>query len=466
MVDQNRIEENLLECRRLLTSSVTDLPKFSTPQSIQENPLGFIRECHKSYKEAEEILIQLILEIEDETSCVNTRKGEPSTKSRVAHLNYWKALSEIFFNSFVWITMGWDRSAVRRVFKGPKFGTLTNQNIDSVLAYVRANNTDPDQFVIPLDFCRFTCISDVLKVILDVGNRSMRRDFIEVKSGKVNEDMLTTVQQRADDSYFRFFDRYGSKGIEQMQRFFRQQQIAYKSLELMQVESGVFENPVDRKEKVIIVTDDSASETYAHEIVQLFEAANRNEFAVSEIDHCLVVGVINDTKQALSALGEYDIRLFIYHTYVDPETLDGKPYPDDLNQVLMGIPLTDWREGFSSVVLQPLATCIVPDPYLMDLLFGRKRLMYFFNPQHFVHLCQKNGINAGLVTVRQSKLLKSQRTRRGLVAFDGKFIRISHENGEEIVGDGTLHEIFYNWIRPESIIHQFKQTETIFRKRV
>ncbi|GJQ59381.1 MAG: hypothetical protein D8M57_08000 [Candidatus Scalindua sp. AMX11] len=65
-IDKNKIEKTLIECRRLLPRSVTDLDQFSSPEKIKDNYSSFIRECHKSWKEVENSIVEKTLLLEKE----------------------------------------------------------------------------------------------------------------------------------------------------------------------------------------------------------------------------------------------------------------------------------------------------------------------------------------------------------------------------------------------------------------
>lgn len=456
-IDAPQIENALLECRRLLTRSVTDRPGYSTLDRIQDDLPNFVRQCHTAYKKAQDILIRQILEIERQIRCLSDSK-EASSRRTIAQLRYWKLLLEVSFNTFVWIAMRGDRSSIRKVFKGPKYGAVTDQNIDLVLSFVSEANQDPNQFVVPLDFCRFSCISDLLRITFEETKRAFRVDFMEAKSGHVNAEMIETILGNEPTSYFNFFDKYGPRGIKQMEHFFRQANTSMKNQKLIHAEPGVYDDPADQDQKLIICADETLVENYMESVIQMLEASEYDQFAVDEIDNCLVLGVINNRQREIAILGDFDIRLFIYHSYINPSALQHPPDLSKLENILKTIKLTDWRKGFSSVVLQPIILRPIPDNYLMDILMGRKKLMYFFDAKRFVELCQRNGLNADFTTIKEANRMKSQGNAKGLVEFEGRFVRYSQHGIQWLLGEGTYHDMVYNWIGPNSIINRLKAT--------
>ena len=303
-IDERQIEKTLIECRRLLTRSVTDLDRFSTPDKIKDNYFNFIRECHKSWKEAENLLIEKILLIESDLELLRKNKKHSSVEKNINLKVGLKIILELFFNTYIWITMDWDRSSVEKIFKGPKFGSLHHQNVQSVLKYINDINKSPDVFAVPLDFCSFSCIADILKVTYSEENKSIELDIIEAKSGRVNKEILETVASGKDVSYFYFFNKYGEKGIKQMERCFRQQLNMSKNRDLIHANPGIYENPDNSEQKLFIVSDNSVSQSYTDTIVRLLEASDHDNFAVDIVDECLVIGVINNKNAKIAALGE------------------------------------------------------------------------------------------------------------------------------------------------------------------
>jgi len=242
-----------------------------------------------------------------------------------------------------------------------------------------------------------------------------------------------------------------------MKRFFRQQIMLEKSQKLINAEPGVYENPANPEEHLHILANEAQVHHFSDKVTQLLGKADRKEFAVEQVDNCLVLGAINAEDEKIMMLGEYDVLLYVYHSFINPATLDGVPYPLDFPEILSTIKLIDWREGFGSVILEPIILRHIPDQYLIDLLLGRKKLKFFFNPQRFVVLCNDNGIKANFTSRKETSRLRSSGSTKGLVDFDGQFICFSLGDATWTFADGAFHEMLFNWVHPTSIIEQMKQ---------
>jgi hypothetical protein len=454
---ENSVQNDLFECRRLFTRSVTDIPKYSTLQKIREYYPDFMRECFKAHKTALRILIDGILHLENLIKEINVESAPDFHNTKTIKLVYWKRLLELSYNAIVWLNVGIDRSNIRKVFKGSKYGDLAHQNIQSVLTYVNEADKDPNVIAIPLDFCSFSPICDVLKISYSENDNGLHIAFIEAKSGKVNDEMLETITSGTTDAYFRFFDTYGKNGIKQMERFFRQHIMFEKSRKLINVAPGIYENPANPEEDLLILANEAQMQDFSNKVVELLDKAERREFAVDQVDNCLILGAINAKDKDMLMVGEFDLRLYVYHAFINPSTLEGTPYPEDLRDILATIKLIDWREGFGSVILEPILLRDIPDQHLLDLLFGRKMLKLYFNPQRFVILCNDNGIKADLTSIKEANRLRTSGFAKGCVEFDGQFIRFSIGDFSGTFGEGNFHDILFNWIHPTSIIERMKQ---------
>lgn len=457
MMNRNDLERDLLECRRLITRAVTDHPEFSSMEKIKADYLEFLRRCDAVHKEGQILLVRNILAIEAELEGLKGQSKTRESSSRISRLKYWKLLLELFFNTFVWIALGLERNDVKRIVKGPKYGALKHQNIDETLAWVNEQNKSPDVRAIPLDFCSFGCVCDVLRITRDP-NKGLTRELIELKSGSVNDVIYETISKRTEEAYFGFFDKYGEKGIKQMHRVFKQQDALRRNTELLGAGRGIYENPNNPEMQLIIAEDDNPREYFTEAVLRLLEAADKGDFAVDAIDDCLVVGVVNAENKERYLLGEFDLKLFIHGIYVEPH-LPTPPNPDELIANFKQINLWEWRQGFGSVLLFPLPERRLPDKLLMDLLFGRKVLKFFFNPYVFVGLAQRSGINMKFLSKKATGRFKAQGGARDVVAFDGHAITVVDEIGEWTLGPGTFDEIFYNWVRPASMIESFRKVK-------
>jgi len=435
-MDTKSLEEHLKIVRHLMTRSVVEREEFSSFEKIKKNHVKYIQEVTKSNKEAQNILISDILAIEKELiSLEKNKQGE------IRKLTSYKIILESCFNAFVWIACDLQRFNIRKIFKGPKFGSILKQNIDEAISFVNGENKDPDVFAIPLDFCRFAPVCDVIKLVRK-GMHS-ERYFVELKFGKVNEEILETIENAKTDKtkYFDFFKRRGEKGIKQMERVFRQRLNLGKNVTLLDAEPGIHD-------KLIVKEMKRHFSYYSDVINELFIAADNDKSATVIIDDCLILTVISTLDKHKYIQSDFTFRHRIMDKFSEKCPLCNREGADKVVNAFKEINVQEWREGFGSVVLFPLFFRQLQNEYLLDLLFGRKIIHFFFSPKQFIKLANDNGLPTSLITRKE---LKRDDTA-GIRDFEGMFIKSSNTKEGWTWGDGLFHEIFYNWVRPLSMI--------------
>src|SRR5262249_34735814 len=160
-MDNEEFQRILVRCRLLLTRSALHrlaAHAGSNPRSDRER---FLIECHFVYKKALKILTGAILLLENET------EAREKQKLKSDDLRYQARILEFVYDSFVWIAANHDRSNVIKIYKSRKFGSLSAQNIQSAIEAADELNQDALSFAFPLDFSRFSCIGDLLRIRRD-----------------------------------------------------------------------------------------------------------------------------------------------------------------------------------------------------------------------------------------------------------------------------------------------------------
>jgi hypothetical protein len=381
-------------------------------------------------------------------SFVDQVSRENKNSPLLRKFKHWLRILESCFESFVWLAFR--PSDIPHLYKGPKFGSLAAQNVESVLKLVSKFNESPYAFAVPLDFTRFSCTGDLLHIERQPGTR--RIAIAEVKQGEVNDAMLNAVKARDQAEWMNFFDDYGEKGIQQTQRFFRQEQEYHKRSARMTAEAGIHK---DEDGTRLVLQSKTALDDFIEIVEALCAKARCGKYAVDSVDDCLVIAAVDTTSEQRYALGEFDARLFALNAYIAPEASD-KYSHSQLSDELQKIELTEWLEGLGSVRLLPLFRRPLSTRTFLDLAFGRIRLLFFFHPPTFIRLCQEAGVQAYLLSKKATNRLRStQKWRSGEIPlYQGCAIGYRLENHTVVLGSAGLHEVIFNWMRPRSFIAQ------------
>jgi hypothetical protein len=444
-MDQATLERLLIRSRYLFTRGATVRLGLRDAAAIKSNEDAFIRECHRVYKKAQKTLIEAMLEIERDVAQVSRENKNSPLLHKYKH---WLRILESCFESFVWLAFR--PSDIPHLYKGPKFGSLVAQNVESVLTLVSKFNESPYVFAVPLDFTRFSCTGDLLHIERHPGTR--RIAIAEVKQGDVNDAMLNAAKARDQAEWMKFFDDYGEKGIQQTQRYFRQEQEYHKRAARMTAEAGIHK---DEDGTRLVLQSETALEDFIEIVEALCQNARCREYAVDTVDDCLMIAAVDMTSEQRCALGQFNARLFVLNAYIAPEASE-KYSPSQMSDELQKIKLTDWLEGLGSVRLIPLFKRPLSTRTFLDLAFGRIRLLFFFHPPTFIRLCQEAGVQADLISKKATNRLRStQQLRSGEIPlYQGCAIGYRLGDHTVVLGSAGLHEVIFNWMRPRSFIAQ------------
>lgn len=437
-MDQLTLERKIKRIRFHMARSLTRLPKFSSKEKIRKNKDAFFRRLHAEYKMAQELLIATYLEVERDID-------EVSAPGEVQKKTYWKAVLELCFNTFVWIAEGWDRDRVKRVFKGPKHGSTKSRNVSSVLTTVRKLNNRWNDFALALDFASFECIADVLRVHISPNLKAIENHYIEVKEGRVNSEMIETIESRSDRRYLDFFQKYGDSGIKQMERYFRQAQTAAERMEIMRADQGgVFDTP---EGKLFVQVPSIPRIYYVNGIKNLLKNLKTSAFGSFVVDGCLWVGAVRINDPVQLEVAEFFVRHSIHHAFNTHCTVCADQ--DEWQQRLAEIKVFDGLRMFGSVLFEGLISKPVSDRDMIDILFGRIRFFYHLNGDRFLDLCHTVGIDGGYSSKKEFNRMRSAGNHQP-IGFRGRLLWMKKKNDEAtlFLSEGMLHDMCLNWVHP------------------
>ena len=445
-----------MRCRYLITRGAVQKLGLRDLAGIAANRQLFLAECNSVFKRAQAILIRDILALEQQSGSLS--EGDSNTAAKPSEISLWIRILEAFYDSLIWIASGNDRSNVSKIYKGPKYGRLGDQNIRSVTDLAREYNSDPHMFAIPLDFARFSCVCDLMLLECTVGRE--RGSFIEVKEGVANEAFYEAREANSQDAYLSFFEQYGDKGIKQALRCFRQEKVLLEKTETFGAAPGVYRGD---NEVRCLVQPRTQYEYYTAEIETLFQKARRGEYAVQIVDHCLAVTAVDMSSRERAGLGEFDARLFAYQEFINAGAMN-KLDTTALVRELRNIEMTDWLDGLGSIFLQPPPLRPLRARSLLDLVFGRIRLRFYLHPPRFVAMCRAQGLKVGFLSRRRTNKLKSTGQLSGYPVFDGRALGYLAGPGAFVMGSSKIHEMLFNWVRPASIILELGEVEGLLRE--
>jgi hypothetical protein len=406
---------------------------------------ALISELHRLHKKAAQILIDTTIELESDLRRVNETDKNTSEANKYQH---WLASVASCCETFV--EFAFRSCDVHHLYKGPRFGFLDQQNVQSVLKVTEEVNKSPHLFAFPLDFTRFSCTGDVLCISRSPANS--RVAIMEIKEGEVNDAIRDARKAKAAGTWAKFFQTYGEKGIQQARRVFKQEKEFYKREARMQATRGIHN---DEDGMRVVLESETPLDNFLPTVEAVCRKARNGEYAIEVIDGCLMVAAGDATSIRRAMLAEADARLFALNAFGPPDM--AKKSPEMIAHAMDKVTLTDWLDGLGAISLLPLCLRPLSARTFLDLAFGRIRLLFFFHPPGFINLLQEAGINAEFLSSKETNRL---RTTKGLRTSDlpplheGRAMSYYIKDTLCYVGSMRFHEMVFNWACPRSLVAQ------------
>jgi len=440
-MDQATLGRRLLRFRYLVTRALRHRSVLNPAPSAD----AFISELHRLHKKAAQILIDTTIELESDLKRVNETDKNASEANKYRH---WLASVASCCETFV--EFAFRSCDVHHLYKGPRFGFLDQQNVQSVLKVTEELNKSPHLFAFPLDFTRFSCTGDVLCISRSPAN--LRVAIMEIKEGEVNDAIRDARKAKAAGSWAKFFKTYGEKGIQQARRVFKQEKEFYKREARIQATRGIHN---DEDGMRVVLESETPLDSFLPAVEAVCRKARNGEYAVEVIDGCLMVAAGDATSIRRAMLAEADARLFALNAFGAPDM--ARESPEMIADAMDKVTLTDWLDGLGAISLLPLCLRPLSARTFLDLAFGRIRLLFFFHPPGFIKLLQEAGIKAEFLSRKETNRL---RTTKGLRTSDlpplheGRAMSYYIKDTPCYVGSMRFHEMVFNWARPRSLVAQ------------
>jgi hypothetical protein len=281
----------------------------------------------------------------------------------------------------------------------------------------------------------------------------------EVKEGKVNSAFFDARQSNDKDKWFEFFEQYGGKGIKQAERCFRQEKVLHEQTETFRGSPGIYKEDSALR---ILLQPNVTYEYFTAGTEQLIKRARQGQYTIEIIDDCLAVAALDTSSHERFRRAEFDARLLVHEAFLKASTVQ-KLGKEEFVEELRKLHFIEWLEGLGSIFLLPPAFRSLRSRSLLDLLFGRIRLMLYLDAPRFLALCRTCGVEAGFVSRDRTNRLKSSGHFSDHPIFDGRALGYIVRECPVLMGSARIHEMVFNWARPSSIVQELAEVVTAMK---
>lgn len=317
----------------------------------------------------------------------------------------------------------------------------------AVKTAIARNASDPLSFAVVTDLTHDIHVGDLLEIRL--GNRPGLA-VIELKEGKVNEELSTFVESEAGlnpVALEAISARFGEKGISQAKRMERQQLRMQQVRTALKEEEGVdlrtghrwktsaeyfevedwweeFSSAVDqaRSEGGSAVQIEGALQLVVLDLRQ--DPEKKDLILAKLLMHSLLAGSVGDSEDPVGTATKVNERLY--------------PVRDLMGSVYTG--------EFAAPWLLPHL-----DPELVfDVVFGRVKILMHLDPPGLITLSGGLGRPLRWATRKENAYGSELPGTSDLDVFKGK--RLMAASGPGNLGSGIVARVFYDFVRPSSAV--------------
>lgn len=402
-------------------------------------PESFRRACHQGFAEAQMLILNELLEVQDSRKDLETkvkiarqardRLAISDLKREIGIDNLKEHILRKLADSIAWHLIGGQSYIARRLcIREPSRPTLRESNLASVASLAaHLNASSPLEFALMSDLTSFVQVGDILQLT----SKGIR--IIEVKQGAKNHEAMSVISefsldQEQDERVDEILDNHPLK--DQINRMLRQQRKADQATTV--INTGIGNDPATGT-KVNIPDVFHAEEHYYEELQSLLaQLGPSKDWAFTAIKGGLYIGAYKGVWQRL---GRY--------------ALLGSAF-EDIDQ---SYPVTDLRDGLAQALVEPVFVKPLSEDQIFDIVFGRVSVLLLLRVDEMIHLYSGTDVRAEFLSVKQSRKVQGREPRHRLLMHNGQSLKVVYPTGQEIIaGDGFYTRIVFDSLTPQCVV--------------
>lgn len=253
---------------------------------------------------------------------------------------------------------------------------------------------------------------------------------MELKEGKINDQIKTffeSIEQAGKDiTEEDLKEKFDEKTIKQIKRMQRQQQRAFRAVDVINNDKGI--DPVSG-DNIVINTPKIQTEYYYEELIKLQEDLKNKIWAYTVVDTCLHIGMYRDEGIVMAGFAIEEILKAETENYI----------------------VIDWL-SITHNLSEPLFAKPFSPEFIIDLLTGKIKVIIGLNLDALIYTFNVFGLESRWLTPKETTKKSQTAIREGIFVVNKRAIVVSFPDGQEvIIYGGTLTKILYDNIRPSSI---------------
>jgi hypothetical protein len=437
----NDKEETL---RESFAAAVTHLHSPAGPykslEDIRRNQNEFGRDFHKGLFKFHVQMIMQILLVEEKLKGLTPAQlpDQRITKRGLEHL---RQIFRTFNDCIPWISFPEPSFTINRLCRHRPRRYLRDQNPNSVLKVIAELSKTGETLAIWNDATRCIDLHDVTAISLE----SRKVIFYEVKEGVVNEEIIRIADGRNEKeiqkSLDELFARRGASGIQQFERFVKQQ-VEGDKLHALATNDDI-EDPFLKKKRSAI-TPHKPFDCYDSELGELLMEVREREFVSITVDGCLHILAVNQARLRHNVPIDSLIESHLKSRLTTPG-------PDEPDCRAIMLP---FQQTFYSPISMPVMIRPFEPKDVADLCIGNVALFFMFDMNAWGKLFQQ--CRLAWSSKKDGRRERSRPFLERQMVIDNRVPIITSPYGKSVrLGDRILPIMICEGIRPLSMAEHY-----------
>jgi hypothetical protein len=445
--------------RMALQSGAESVPlRGKTPETAflnRSHQKRFIQACHRGYEKAQTRTVQLVGEITELTTLSNDEK------------DHWQLLLRKIIDGIAITLFRGKSHVIRRLIFHPRPPKLSPEVIRDALSSATALNAESRlTFALLADLTTFIHVCDIVRI--DFRRDERRVSMIELKSGKVNEMLMTELEKYTptEDSIERIaanplITERGYKS--QAERMLRQKLRLRQIHEVITTDAGT---DIQTKHPIRLSRDEVQDSPYDQLMNDLLERARQGGAAAGVVNYCIHIGVgFSENPEVASRQALNALRFGIRECLSKPPDGFADVF-EETKRLVPGRELFKTSELLSSNLAamnsRPFTIWGISRENLMSFVRGEFVIVSAFDVTSFIWLARRCGLPMRLSTRKQAAKEAQDLGHANIPTWGNRALLSERGEMKLFIGSGLISRFINDLSSPLAFLeHDSRETADV-----
>jgi CRISPR/Cas system-associated endoribonuclease Cas2 len=403
--------------------------------------------CHRGYEKAQNSIFKIIIE--------NTNNNDIPDDVRT----YRELVLRNIIDVLAFVIMRLEIYIARRFYYHDRPPKIDVKVLIETKIYIdRLNRESRQTFALIADLTTFIHVTDIVRI--DFRARSPGASFIELKTGKINEMLLSQIDNYKPTleslELIRVDPLIDKRYLPQAERMVRQRIRLEQIQQVLKTDEGM-----DIKGYPIKLSKETSQvNTYDDLIDKLCDEAMKTGVASGVNQYCLHIGVgYSDDVQKARDNALNGVKYSVYQLKKDnPDGLD-----EVRSELLKFISPNELYKTFDIlkanlivIPCKPFTLWGIKRHHLINLVAQKLIIFVAFDISSFIWLGRTNRFDVGLSSRKKASEFAQQYGAKCVPRWGGRGIRVATDKGDMIIGSGMITRFICSLESPLQFLYFYR----------